>query len=228
MKTRNPVFERHYQGYLRQLDAVDFSRLEPILKAGIPRNRKTAHIPFFRSHYQVSRQGVADPKGKRPDYGTCVILLKYILMCPNRVPPEDEWVNYRDFRNTGQSQNIFLIDHATRAISKHYTGRKNMLEAAIRAVGGKRPLLDYPYDISAVVTALPRVPILFLYNDADKQFPAQTFILFERRAEHFLDAECLVMVALSVLEQLKRAEGALIGQEEDLALQPRRVPEKDP
>ena len=55
---------------------------------------------------------------------------------------------------------------------------------------------------------MPRIPILLLYNEADNQFPAQSYILFEQRAETFLDAECLVMIEWYFCEHLKAAAQA--------------------
>jgi hypothetical protein len=46
---------------------------------------------------------------------------------------------------------------------------------------------------------------LILFNDADEEFPAQCMVLFERRAENYLDMECLAMVGMLLFEQLKRA-----------------------
>jgi dienelactone hydrolase len=42
--------------------------------------------------------------------------------------------------------------------------------------------------------ALPKIPILLLFNDADDEFPAQCLLLFERRAEKYLDMECLAIL----------------------------------
>jgi hypothetical protein len=202
----SPVFKKNYEGYLRALDKVDFSLAQSILGIVVDEDCRTARIPFFQTNYQVSRQDVVDNTGKRPDYGTCVVLLKYLLMCPPQIPFEKDWVNNRDFKDSGQAQNVGLFDYATGAIAKRYSGNISRLKSAAGALGGRPPDAEYPYDLSAVFTVLPRIPVLFLYNDADAQFPAQASILFERRAEHFLDAECRVMVGWYLFEYLKRAE----------------------
>jgi hypothetical protein len=44
-----------------------------------------------------------------------------------------------------------------------------------------------------------------LFNDADEEFPAQCAVLFERRAENYLDMECLAMVGMLLFEYLKPA-----------------------
>jgi len=206
MEKKNPIFKKNYEGYLRQLDGVDLSMCESILGIAVDKEKGIAKIPFFRTHYQVSPLGVVDERGKRPDYGICVVLLKYLLMCPTRIPPETDWISYRDFKDTGQAQNTGLSSYASQEISKRYTGNTLPLKAAVAALGGRPPGTEYPYDISAVLMALPRIPILFLYNDADEQFPAQASILYERRAASFLDAECRVMIDWYVLEYLKRVE----------------------
>jgi len=204
MRKSNPIFEKTYGSYLRQLDNVDLSLYNSVLGIIVDEERKTVRIPFFKKCYQISRFGVIDDQGKRPDYGTCVILLKYLLMRPKWVPGEKDWIHFRDFKDSVQAQNAGLSDYATKKISELFSGGLDRLKTAVEAIGGNPPEIEYPYDLSAVITALPRIPILFLFNDADEQFPAQASILYERRAEHFLDAECRVMVDWSLQEYLTR------------------------
>ena len=206
MTAPNPVFEKNYGDYLRQLDSTHMSRWEAVLGVTVDEKRRTAQIPFFQALFRVSPFGLVDDRGQRPDYGTCVILLKYLLMCPLQVPCDEDWIAYRDFSDAGQAQNIGLADYAATGIAKRYAGGLERLKAAVRALGGRAPAIDYPYDLAAVVPALPRIPILFLFNDADEQFPARASILYQRRAAHFLDAECRVMVDWYLLEHLKQAE----------------------
>ncbi len=206
MNTKNPIFEKNYERYLSQLDDVDFSQCASILAITADNENKSAEIPFFNTNYRVSPSGVVDEEGRRPDYGTCVVLLKHLLMCPQQVPTENEWVTYRDFKDAGQTQNTGLSAYASQAGSKFYAGSLGRLRAAVEAIGGQPPETEYPYDVSAVIQALPRLPVLFLFNDMDEQFPAKTSILYEQRASAFLDAECRVMVDWYLLEHLKRVE----------------------
>ncbi len=191
------------------MDITNLSLWESVLDITVDELRKTAQVPFFHTLYRVSPFGVVDDRGKRPDYGTCVILLKYLLMCPQQVPCDKDWITYSDFADSGQTQNVGLADYATTTISKRYSGALERLKAAVSTLGGRPPEIDYPYDFSAVIQALPRIPLLFLFNDADDQFLARASILYERRAAHFLDAECRVMVDWYLLEHLKRAEPSL-------------------
>ena len=84
------------------------------------------------------------------------------------------------------------------------------LRTAIEGLEGKPPEEDYPYDVCAVIPALPNIPVLFLFNDADSYMPAKAMLLYERRAEYFLDAECRVMLDLCLFEHLKRMAPAQV------------------
>lgn len=210
MTQPNPIFKENYTAYLKKLDAVDFSRLPSVLDITVAEDPDVAHIPFFQTTYQVSRSGVVDHNGNRPSYETCVILLKYLLMCPRQVPRENDWVNFRDLKSSGYTQHSSLADYAVQSIGRYYADNIIGLKTAVIALHGKRPETDYPYDLSAVIAVLPRIPVLFLYNDVDEHVPAQAFILFERRAEHYLDPECLAMIGSSLFRHLKRTEAGQI------------------
>jgi len=55
-----------------------------------------------------------------------------------------------------------------------------------------------------LLDALPRVPVILLFNDADDEFPAQSSVLFEQRAEKYLDPECLAMAGRLLFTRLKQ------------------------
>ena len=71
MNNPNPIFERNYRDYLRQLDRTHMSRWEAVLDITADEKRGTAQIPFFQTLYRVSPLGVVDNRDRRPDYGTC-------------------------------------------------------------------------------------------------------------------------------------------------------------
>ncbi len=92
-----------------------------------------------------------------------------------------------------------------RPITGVFGGRLSVLEGAARAAGGYPPAEALPYHLAVRFDALPRVPLLLLFNDADEEFPADCRVLFEQRAEHFLDAESLAMLARLLARELKTA-----------------------
>jgi hypothetical protein len=205
MKKQNPIFEKHYNDYLEKIAGIDLSARSQILGISLEENGKTAVITYFGSDYRVSCKGVVDNRGMRPNYAICVLLLKYLLLCPERRPVEDDWVNYRDLKDSGPLA-VYFNDNVINAISRRYSGRSDILKAAAAAGVGNIPDSDYPYDVALFFRALPCVPMLLLFNDADDEFPAQTTVLFEKRADQFLDAECLAMLAVALYEHLKQKE----------------------
>lgn len=61
------------------------------------------------------------------------------------------------------------------------------------------------YDLAAQFVALPRVPLLLLFNDADDEFPARCSVLFQEHADRYLDPECLAMLGRRLYARLERA-----------------------
>ena len=53
--------------------------------------------------------------------------------------------------------------------------------------------------------ALPKVPLLLLFNDADDSFGAQCSVLFHRSADQYLDGECLAMLGRLLFTSLDKA-----------------------
>jgi hypothetical protein len=72
-----------------------------------------------------------------------------------------------------------------------------------RGIQGHAPAATFSYDLCMQFTVLPKIPVLLLYNDADEEFPDQCAVPFERRAENYLDMECLAMVGMLLFEYLK-------------------------
>jgi len=92
-----------------------------------------------------------------------------------------------------------------RAIATFFSGRLDDLKAACDKVGGALPGMDVHYNLARQFHGLPRVPLMMLFNDRDEEFPAHCSVLFERRAERFLDAECLAIIGRLLFTNLKKA-----------------------
>jgi hypothetical protein len=186
------VFEKNYIDYLKQVAALDVGlRLEML---GGRMDGEVAVIPFYGTDYRIAQDAILDPAGSHAPYDVCVVLCRYLLLCPKRRPVEDNWVAYRDFRDAGPLT-VFYRRSVEGLVSDHFAGKLAGLETAAEAAGGRPPLSDFPYDLCRRFEALPRMPVLLLFNDRDDEFPARCSVLFEARAEKFLDAESLAIVA---------------------------------
>lgn len=202
-KKRAAVFERNYRQYLAQLAGIDFAARADVLDISV--ENKTAQVRFFGSRYRIAAEDIANENGARAPYDVCVVLARYLLMSPKRFPAEDAWTAYRDFKDAGPLT-VFFADAVEGAVASSFSGRLAALCRACRSLGGAPPSQQLSYDLVIQIPALPRVPMLLLFNDADEDFPAQCSVLFEARAERFLDAESLAILGSQLVHRLQRLQ----------------------
>ena len=197
------IFDTHYENYCRQIAELDFPSIKDTLDIELSGN--DAIIPFFGEKYIVSKTGITDEFGNRPDYGVCVILSKYLLLCPDDPVLKKEWSALKDFHKRSQltNLNVFTSD-VERPIIENFSGRISALSDASQKLGGKSSELSVSYDFSMEFVALPRIKILLLFNDSDCDFPASCSLLFQMHAEDYLDPESLIMVGIAFARRLKR------------------------
>ena len=200
MKSAAAIFNKTYEDYIVRIAGIDIGSIEQ--KLGIHAEGNDVTIPLFGRPYKVAENGITDPSGNRPSLDICVILCKYLLRCPDVYPKEKEWVSFRDLKDSGHLTSYFEND-VERAIATCFVGRLDDLKEAGRTTGGYPPDFEVAYDFFMQFDALPQVPVILLFNDADDEFPTQSSVLFERRAEKYLDPECLAMAGRLLFTFLK-------------------------
>jgi hypothetical protein len=197
---KSSVFEETYHNYLAQITELDFKKIADQLGAKVVGDELI--IPFFGKAYRISAEGITDPSGNRPNFSVCVVLFKYLLLCPDHDPGENSWVSFKDFKDSAPFSGAF-VNYTEAPLAKYFSGHLKDLEAACREIHGHPPVAKFSYDLCMQFKALPKIPLLMLFNDADEEFSAQCAVLFERRAENYLDMECLAMVGMLLFEYLK-------------------------
>jgi len=194
------VYEQTYNDYLNRIAELDFNFIADTLGAKV--DGENIVIPFFGKPYRVSPRAITDPSGKQPHLSICVILCKYLLMCPLIEPLGGNWMAFKDFKDAAPLVHAFS-NTVTKPIAETFSGRVPELEASGKKMGGYTPDEEFPYDLRLQFDALPKVPLLLLFNDQDEEFPAQCGVLFQKRTEKFIDMECLAMVGMLFFEYLK-------------------------
>ncbi|MEJ2158340.1 MAG: DUF3786 domain-containing protein [Desulfobacteraceae bacterium] len=190
--TKAEVFEETYQYYLKQIHSLQLADRQDILGFEIQQGR--AEIPFFNTRYFVSPTGIIGKDGKVPHLSVCVVLCKYLLMCPAAIPPAGNLAAFKDFKDAAPL--IQYFDSSVQGeIARTFSGNSTGLENVCQNLDGIPVQDDWPYQIKYRFNALPRVPLFLLFNDKEEGFPAQCTILFERRTEAFLDMESVAMLA---------------------------------
>ena len=200
MVGKAPIFEKIYRDYLAQVNMLDLQAAAK--RTGAEWTGKSVIVPLVATPYRISKNGILDPFGKEPIHSVKVVLCQYLLLHPTSQPDDDTWVSYKDFRDAAPLATSFHVN-SEMGIARNFGGRLMALEEACLGLGGYNHPCELNYDLHMKLDALPRVPILLLFNDADDEFPAQCLLLFERRAEQYLDMECLAILGWILTENLK-------------------------
>jgi hypothetical protein len=202
MKTSS-VYETTYRCYLAQMTDTRIARLTNL--PGVLAEERGIVLPLFGRHYHISQYSITDSSGKQPDFDICVMLSKFVLLSPAHIPTDSDWVTFRGLKDSGPLT-VYFSDNVERAIASRFSGNIGELQAATRQLGGYPPEMLVHYDLSIQLDALPRLPVILLFNDKDDEFPATCSLLFERRAEAFLDPECLAMMGRLLYSWLSHGE----------------------
>jgi len=195
----SPIFKKIYRDYLEQISGIDLKSVAE--KLGIDIRNDEAIIPFFEKPYRISGKGVFDSSGLRPSHSACVVLFKYLLLCPEEEPSGREWVAFRDFKDAAPFVEGFS-NTSEHEIEKKFTGKLPDLEKACIVSGGKAFDADFSYDLSMWLNPLPKVPVIMLFNDEYEVFRSKCVILFEKCAEKYLDMECLALIGMHLAGHL--------------------------
>ena len=203
MHQKSEIFEKNYRQYCAQIANLNFPSLKDTL--GLEQDGDQLIVPFFDNDYFVSKEGIADQSGTRPNYIVCVILAKYLLLCPDSAHFDRAWASLKDFKRTSAFLNLtYFISDTVKPIVKSFSGRLDALSRACEKFGGLPYDIEISYDLVMRFDALPRISLLLLFNDKDEEFPAQCSVLFQKQAEYYLDPESLVMTSAFLAKSLKR------------------------
>ena len=180
------VYNQTYHDYLKQLKSMQFNGKEDVL--GITLDGDAVVVPYFGRSIRLTADGLKDEAGRRPDFSDCVVVCRYLIMCPPFEPKEKDWAAYRDFPDAGPLT-VFWADTVERPLARTFSGKVGALKKACGTLGGTIPDMDIACDLCRRFTPLPKMPLLLVFNDADDDFPASASLLFEKRASTYLDAE---------------------------------------
>ena len=194
------VFGQILEDYLAQLrqawEGIDFALL------GVRREADTALIPYFGQLNRVSlTEGFTDPGGQQPSHATCVALAKYLLHNGRGSATGNEWVAYKQFPDAAPYAEGYS-NTVERRIAKSFAGNGSVLATECTRLGGQDHGAGLSYDLAVRFEALPRVPLLLLFNDEEAPFPAQCSVLLQEDAPRYLDMECLAILGLTLAQRL--------------------------
>ncbi len=198
-QTTGSVYEKTYQEYLKQLNNLNFIGKEKSL--GIAVDGPDAVVPYFGTSVRLTAHGLKDATGRRPDFADCVVICRYLIMCPPYESQENQWSAYRDFPDAGPLT-VYWADSVENRLARRFEGHVDALRRACDALGGEDTNPDIACDLCRQFTPLPKVPLLLVYNDVDDDFAASVSLLFEKRASTYLDAESQAILGHLLVQRL--------------------------
>lgn len=121
-----------------------------------------------------------------------ILVIRYLLTAGDE-PLRNAWVPYRDFRDGARFASYIKTNIEDR-LAKAFTGKKELLQERIQAIGGVMYRSESRPDVAAALYPFPKVPLLLIFWDKDDEFDASLQFLFDRSAESYLDLEALAVV----------------------------------
>ncbi len=203
MTEPNEVFEKNYRFYMEQIAEIHLDKKAGFLGAQTEGNG--LRIPFFGDEYRVSSEGIFNPDGKRAGYSQCIILFKHILLCPDEIPDQGDWTAYREFPDAGPLT-VFFAKDVEFSLSLHFSGRTDALKKACAALGGVPHEEKISCDLAVQFQALPRIPVLLIFNDGDEEFSAHCSMLFRKSIGRYLDMESVAVLGKVLTDSLKQQD----------------------
>ncbi len=159
---------------------------------GVRTTGQSIVINFFNRKMLVSKQGEIDAGGHDLTPAVRVLLLKYLLLCPDRIhKTTNKLVTFREFSNAGPLVSSFTTNTA-KIIETTFSGNMATLKQQCTKLGGTIVETAY-HDISVRFRALHRIPVILNFNDMDETLPANASFLYHDNADNYLDLESLMV-----------------------------------
>ena len=189
----------------------DFKVIAPGLglRYCVENGMEALEIPYFERVVTMSHTGIVDGEAGEFDPWDEVLLYNYIFFSGSK-PLSGEWVGLESFPNS-LPKRAALEEGCHKRLHQLFAGAITELEAACVKLGGAPVLEGHNADLGFRFKPLPKMPLLLLFWDGDKEegFEAQAKILFDATAMEYLDLEGLTFVAEKLADKLTS-----IGKEE--------------
>ncbi|MFH1985335.1 MAG: DUF3786 domain-containing protein [Pseudomonadota bacterium] len=197
----SPVFQQTREAYIGLINDVPMEQVAGRL--GFRRTPDGYAVEMLGRTFIVGADDIVNTDGRPAAFDVCVLLSRYLIMCP--AAPEDraEWAAFRDFKDAGPLLKYFA-DNVEGAIAGAFNGQGNALATAAEAMGGQSGAGDLSYDLKYRFQALPRIEMLLLFNDGDEEFGPDCRVLFQRQTERYLDMECVAILGARLAAGLCR------------------------
>lgn len=194
------IYQRTTKEYLERIGKLDLRQVS--MERGAVWGEEGVTVPLLGRFYRVTPTHILDSQGKEPDHAIRVVLCQYLLYENPNGSDSREWVSFKDFSDAAPLAEAFR-NNAEKAVADDFAKRQDALVSIAGRVSGVDAHMPWSYDLTLRFDALPRVPILLLFNDSDEDFAAQCIQLFQRCVEKYLDMESLAILGWVLADYLR-------------------------
>ena len=191
MTPHSKFFDEACKASLTQLKDFDAKAGREIL--GLWERDGRIILPFFNRELVYDGRDFIDPAGEEVLPAVKLVLCRYMMGPEKPLSASDKFMTFREFPNAGPLFSRF-VGNTSKIIETAFSGRLKALEKRCRDLGGQILKTD-SHDLCVRFEALPRIPILFSFNDAEDGMPAQAGFLFQDNAPAYLDLETLSIIS---------------------------------
>ncbi|WP_456434477.1 DUF3786 domain-containing protein [Thermosulfuriphilus sp.] len=187
--------------YVRS-EVTDLDLSQTALKVGGTFDEGWLSFPYLGEVVRIRPDQIETASGYRLDPRDQILLYNYLRFAKGD-SPSGQFVGLEAFPNS-VAKVATLRRYAEDPLAAAFSGVKSSLERVLKRIYAE----DWPgaqADISVLVPALPRVPLVVLFWDRDEEegFSARAKILFNQTASSYLDLESLVFLAERLSERLR-------------------------
>lgn len=183
--------ESNYDTILEDLLRLLFGKNEWAFldKLGASAGEGFVRVPFFKRECTVKPDGVFLDDTRLPPIPS-VVVVRYLLNA-GEDPLFNLWVPFRDLKDGAQMGN-YVQSKIEQRIADYCSGKKEHLEECLKALGGDVYRTGKNPELAVDLHPFPRIPLLALFWDSDKEFSGTFQFLFDKSARAYLDIESLV------------------------------------
>ena len=160
------------------------------------------HIPDITVTYQS--------EGEEVPLWSKLVILHYLIQSQG-CPLAGEWISFRQLSG-GEMYYPAFDRRSQKPLLDFFAQRADIFEEAGCALGGTKAPAG---DRGVIITALPRVPIAFLFWNGDEELPPEARILFDASVPAYLSTEDVVVLAQQAVFRLIERGRELIQKKHD-------------
>lgn len=178
-------------GYLAKVRETNLDALTDIL--GLQKESRGYQFEFFNRSILFDGTDFKDLSGAILQPALIGIFCRYILNAPaDLIQPSGRLVTFREFSGSAPLFSRFA-ENTNKTIEQTFANRVEILRKKCAALLGI-PTRSSSHDLSVHFKALPRVPLILKFNDADEMLPADSSLLFCDDAARYLDIKSLAAI----------------------------------